>query len=135
MAAWAFRRYVTEGNRDPVKEWYDAQDDAVQAEFDAALLILRATHDWSRKKRVKKLTGRHRGLTEIIVNLSVGRGVRRRLRPVGIWRPEHGDFILLMGCEKKMRGSVYIPSGAFDTAMDYKAAFEAGKGSLRDHHI
>ena len=135
MAAWVFRRYLPDWKLDPVKEWYDAQDDAVQAAFDTALLVLRATKDWSRKKRVKVLSGKHQGLTELIINIEVKRGVRRRLRPVGIWRPEHGDFILLMGCEKKMRGSVYIPAGAFDTAMDYRAAFNAGKGTLCDHDI
>ena len=135
MPTWTFRRYVTDRNVDPVKAWYEAQDAAVRSAFDTSLLILRATPDWTRKKRVKELTGKHQGLTEIIINIPVKRGIRRRLRPVGIWRPGHGEFILLMGCEKRIRGSVYIPPRAFDIAMGYKAAFDTGRGSLRDHDI
>ena len=101
MSTWTFRRYVTDRNNDPVKDWYEAQDAIVRSAFDTSLLILRATPDWTRKKRVKNLTGMHQGLTEIIINIPVKRGIRRRLRPVGIWRPEHDDFILLMGCEKR----------------------------------
>ena len=139
MTPWMFRDYVTADDHDVFDEWYSAQDDAVQAALDATLYLLRATNDWldERVGEFKQLTGKHAGLSEIMFDIQArqpgGRQwTKRRFRPAGLWRPEQRDFILFVGCEKRLRGLIYIPAGAFDRALEYKVAFEQGKGGLRE---
>lgn len=122
-----------------IQEWYVAQSPAVQAQFDATLLILNASVNWEdpNTEEFKVLTGRHTGLGEIrfhIYTSSPGskRPYRRRFRPVGIWPPTiYGEFTMLLGCEKR-RGT-YKPHAAFDIALRLKIDFEQGRGSVCDH--
>ena len=121
MAFWRFFDYWTcpaEGERNLIQEWYDAQEDAVQAQFDATLFTLAATEDWTdpELEEFKVLTGRHLGLGEIRFAIDVRpagrRQFKRRFRPVGIWPPEHLDFIILLGCEKSGRGYSGLSCGS-----------------------
>lgn len=132
MALWRFMDYCTEDGRNLIQEWYAAQAEAVKAAFDATLFILAATEDWTVKKfdGFKILTERHVGLGEIRFDLMLNRK-KRKFRPVGIWPPSGRDFMILLGCEKS--GRIYTPLNAFDLALEYKAQFEQGRGTICEH--
>lgn len=136
MPSWKFLDYVDPFGRNYVEEWYQSQDAEVRAEFDATLLILRGTEDWKGKrvKEFKELHRLHPGLSEIKFEVEAkhpdGRKYQRHFRPAGIWRPQHRDFIILLGCEKS--GRIYTPLNAFDTAMRHKADFEHGQGRTHE---
>ena len=138
MALWRFFEYVTEDDENLMAAWYAAQDPEVQAEFDATLLILRATDDWENEdvEHFKPLVKNHVGLGEIrfyVEGLAPGatRPHRRRFRPVGIWPPttDH-EFVLILGCEKS--GRTYIPHAAFELALHHKAVLDQGRGTVRE---
>jgi hypothetical protein len=138
MASWRFMDYCTDDGRNLIQEWYAAQDDAVKVAFDATLFTLAATEDWEAAsvQEFKVLTERHAGLGEIRFDVEAKepgwkKPRKRRFRPVGIWHPGEREFILLLGCEKS--GRIYTPLNAFDLALEYKAQFEQGRGTIREH--
>ena len=113
MALWRFMAYCMEGSGENlIATWYEAQDPAVQAAFDATLLTLGDTPDWSDEevKEFKVLTQEHVGLGEIRFNIEWKeegrRPYKRRFRPLGIWPPTGKDFIILLGCEKSGRTEI-----------------------------
>lgn len=129
MALWRIRAYHLAGGFCPIREWYEAQNVEVRAEFDATLATLSATADWSDTWQFKELTKSHAGLGEIRFKLE-GPPLRR-FRPVGLWPPIiQREFILLLGCEKAL--GVYIPSDAFTLALEYKRRLERGEGEVHD---
>lgn len=134
MALWKFKAYHLAGGHCPIREWYRQQDCEVQAEFDAALTILRATDDWMDTQLFEVLRREHEGLGEIRFKLE--KPTVRRFRPVGIWPPlTDREFILLIGCEKGRYGRL-IPSRAFDTALEYRRRFmEKGEGTAHDYDV
>jgi hypothetical protein len=130
MPLWRFMAYEPAPGSCPIQDWYAAQDEAVQAEFDAALATLSATVDWTDAKSFKVLTKNHIGLGEMRFRLD-GPPIRR-FRPVGIWPPlVEREFILLVGCEK--RRYVYTPADAFTLALEYKRRLEAGIGETHEY--
>jgi hypothetical protein len=133
MAFWRFMAYVTDDSTDPMKKWYDSQDAEVRVAFDATLFTLAATEDWThrRVKSFKILTGAHSGLCELRFTVEPQPRKKRRFRPLGVWRKDSRDFILLGGSEKS--GRILIPPNAFDLALLYKAEFEAGKGKIYEY--
>ena len=138
MIPWSFKDYWTEDGHNLIQQWYEDQDDEVQAAFDGTLLRLRAVDDWLDRK-VKEfdlLSRQHEGLGELRFYVwedhpDTGKQFIRRFRPAGIWRPEKREFILLLGCEKA-HGS-YIPHDAFDLALRHKTLLEQGRGTIREH--
>jgi hypothetical protein len=132
MALWRLLVYYPDAVTCPMKDWYDSQDDVVQAEFDATVAILLARRDWADGHREFKVLARdHAGLGEIRFRLD--KPSLRRFRPVGIWPPlVDREFILLLGCEKPQRG-VYLPADAFTRGLEYKRMLEAGIGEIRDY--
>ena len=97
--------YVTEDGQNLILDWYEIQDDAVRAQFDVTLDILKAVQDWTDEdvEEFKPLTKKHVGLGEIrfdVPALAPGakRPHKRRFRPVGIWPSlNDGEFILILG--------------------------------------
>jgi hypothetical protein len=140
MAMWRFWDYFTEDHRCPIRDWYGAQDPAVQAAFDVVVLILRDTEDWTASdvEEFKRLEEPHVGLSEIRFQVDVPRRgnrnpYKRHFRPAGLYRPEERDFVFLVGCEKS--GRIYTPADAFDQALRYKTQFESGLGVTDDHRF
>jgi hypothetical protein len=133
MPLWRFMDYHTEQGINLVSQWYEAQDEEIRADFDATLLLLAATEDWTHKrvKAFKVLTGKHAGLCEIRFTVEVERKKKRRFRPLGVWRKDSRDFVLIGGCEKS--GRMLIPPNAFELALRYKAEFEGGRGKVYEH--
>lgn len=138
MSLWRFFDYCTEDGVNLIQVWYLEQDGKVRAAFDATVFVLGATKDWEdpKVKEFKLLQNRHAGLAELRFDIDVRpprapKSYKRRFRPVGIWRPEQRQFILLLGCEKTRL--TYTPAGAFDTALKYKRQFEQGRGWIREH--
>jgi hypothetical protein len=136
MSLWTIHAYHLAGCFCPIQEWYRAQGIRahgieVQAQFDAALGILKAEVDWTDTKLFKVLTKKHRGLGEIRFRLE-GPPVRR-FRPVGIWPPLIAyEFILLVGCEKV--GGRYIPEDALTRALEYRRRFiDDGEGNIHEY--
>lgn len=114
LAKWTFRFYVSASGRRVVEKWYEEQDDAVQAKFDAVLEYLsqRDLSEWIRPDYAP-LSGRQSGLGEL--RFSHGGKV---YRPLGCFGPERFEFTILIGCSKK--GRRYDPPDALDTALDRK---------------
>ena len=133
MALWRFMDYVDEGNNNLIQMWRTSQNDAVKAAFDATLLMLADTADWTspRCTEFKVLTEDHIGLGEIRFNVH-DEGKKRHFRPVGIWPRVGSDFIILLGIEKM--GRMLIPRDAFNEALRYKNLYERqGRGSICEH--
>jgi hypothetical protein len=133
MPLWRFFDYINEDGENLIDDWYKAQDDdSIRVQFDATAFLLSATEDWThrRVKAFKVLTGRHVGLCELRFTVETAR-VKRRFRPLGIWRKDSRDFVLLGGCEKS--GRILFPSNAFELAVHYKTEFEEGRGRIREH--
>jgi hypothetical protein len=133
MKYWRFLDYRTKEGLTLIVDWYNGQDIEVQVAFDVVLSILAGTRNWDDPdlyefKEFK--TGKYVGLSEVKFSVDQG-GKKRIFRPIGIWRPDSQEFILILGCEKS--GRIKIPSDAFDLALRYKAEFEDGKGSVHEH--
>lgn len=136
MSLWRFIAYYPKGKGCPVRDWYDVQHPKVRAELDFTLGILKGADVWIGRDEFKELTGEHAGLCEIRFNVqfpkpgSPSGQVKRRFRPLGIWRPREREFILLVGYEKS--GRLWLPPNAFTLALKYKREFELGMGELHD---
>lgn len=141
MALWRFFDYVTEDEENLIGTWYDAQDPAIQAQFDTTLLILAGISDWEDDdvEQFKPLVDAHAGLGEIRFHVDqraqgAKKATRRRFRPVGPWPPViPREFVMILGCEEKRSG--YIPPRAFDIALGHKTALEAGRGRTSEHPL
>jgi len=130
MKYWQFMNYHTEEGRNLIQEWYEAEDEAVQAAFDMTLNTLAGLRDWTDTWQFKILTGNHAGLCEL--KFLVG---KTKYRPVGFFDPGASvstQFVLILGCKKS--GRIYTPVGAFDTALELKRLYiDEGKGSIHEH--
>jgi hypothetical protein len=131
MSFWRIKDYWPDPNTNLAQDWYDLQEDEVQAEFDIAVILLAATVDWSKLPGFIPRKGRYTGLYEIVVDVKLPYEKKKRhYRPIGIWRPDSQDFIILLVCEKN--GKTYDPS--LDTALSHKRAWEQErKGDIHDH--
>ena len=134
MDTWHIRDYVTEDGHNLLMEWYEQQDESVQAGLDHAVLLARATDNWTNPEKgwFKELTEKHAGLSEFRLKVK-SRLFERKFRPVGVFQPTSREFTFILGCEKKMGGLIYVPAKAFDLALAHKADMEAGKGTLHEH--
>ena len=123
--------YVTIRGQNPVREWIAAQGKEVRASLNFLVYQLRVRDNWLEPEfnGFSLLKGKHLGLGE----LRFWTEDERKFRIAGLYRPEHRDFICLVGCQKWHRGSIYKPFGAFDLAMKHKRNFDAGKGEIVDH--
>jgi len=133
MLFWRVMDYWPEPGVNLIGDWYDLQEDDVRAEFDVALLILSSNEDWIKIPEFNPLRGKNAGLYEILIDIRLPREKKKRhFRPIGIWRPDSRDFILLLACEK--RGKNYDPP--LDKALEYKADWEQHeKGEIREHNF
>jgi hypothetical protein len=139
MTLWKFFDYVTDNEENLVRVWYEAQDLAVQAQFDATLTLLGGLANWEDDtvEEFKPLVNQHKGLGEIRFHIDerppgATKAKRRRFRPVGVWPVLRDlEFILILGCEKTRMA--YIPAHAFDSALGYKAALLEGNGTIHEH--
>lgn len=131
MPLWNIKAYHLAGGTCPIQDWYRVQDIEVKAEFDAAIGVLSATENWMDEPNLfKELTRTHAGLGEI--RFMLRKPTIRRFRPVGIWPPiTENEFILLLGCEKRM--GIYIPPDAFTQALIHRREFEMGRGEIHDY--
>jgi hypothetical protein len=50
MPFWRFMGYVDDDSADLVRDWYNKQDAAVRVAFDATLMTLAGTADWTHKR-------------------------------------------------------------------------------------
>ncbi len=135
MTPWRILEYVTADGISPVQDWYEAQEDGVRAAFDNVILLLRAVEDWLNPERVEfaNLKREHVGLSEVRFWFKPRfLAKHRKFRVAGLYRPDEREFVLLVGCEKRLR-SLYIPRDPFDLAMTYKQHLEVGEGGLREH--
>lgn len=133
MFFWRLMDYHPEPGVSPIGDWYDQQEDEVRAEFDVGLLILSSNEDWTKIPEFKPLKGKNVGLYEILIDVRLPHEKKQRhFRPIGIWRPDSRDFILLFVCEKS--GKNYNPPP--EKALEYKAAWEQHKkGKIYEHNF
>ncbi len=99
---WVFKCYCRSSNGatgvDVINEWYDSQDEEVQAELDATLeFFTNRPHDEWRRPRFDKLSGGTcRGLYEIRVKTSSG-----QYRVLGSFGMERNEFTLYIAFHKQ----------------------------------
>ena len=121
--------YHTEDAGNLIRSWYAGVDDKVRAAFDGVLDILRATREWDDLYQFKNFTtGDFVGLSQLRFSIWEKGKVKRRFRPLGIWRPQDREFVLILVCEKS--GRMKKPSDAFELALKYKTQFDLGKGKI-----
>lgn len=137
MSPWRFIAYHPKGEGCPIRDWYEAQHPKVQVAFDFTLATLKGTDVWVGTKEFKELTREHLGLAELRFNVefpkpgSPSGRVKRRFRPLGIWRPREREFVLLVGYEKS--GRLRLPPNVFVLAFKYKREFGLGMGELHEY--
>jgi hypothetical protein len=139
MKPWRFLDYWPEEGHNPIREWCAAQEERVQAEFDAALAALAQTPDWlapGNQDLFRPLTRGESGLGEIVFQFDWKlprrpKPTRRRFRVFGILRSDDREFVLLVASEKQ-RGN-YNPSNAPQKANEYRLAYERGEGETNEH--
>jgi hypothetical protein len=134
MRQWRFMDYHTEDAGNLITPWYASVNDKVRAAFDGVLDTLANTKDWDDPDLYEFknfVTGEFVGLAELRFSIKEKHTVKRRFRPLGIWRPQDREFILILVCEKS--GRMKIPPNAFELAMEYKRQFDQGRGMLYEH--
>lgn len=137
MSPWRFIAYHPRGVGCPIRDWYDAQHPKVRTAFDFTVGILKGTDVWIGTREFRELEGEHLGLAEVRFNVefpkpgSPSGQVKRRFRPLGVWRPREREFVFLVGYEKS--GRMWLPSNAFKLAFRFKREFELGMGEVNDY--
>jgi hypothetical protein len=127
LRLWTIRFYVSGTGRPVVQQWYDDQNDDVQAGFDTVLeyLAQRERREWVRPE-FSLLTGKYSGLGEMRFDSG-----KVEYRPLGCFGPARSDFTILIGTTKK--GKNYDPRNALDTALERKSFVgEVGRTNVYD---
>jgi hypothetical protein len=139
MNPWAVREYVTEEGQNLIRLWYAKQGQEARAEIDVGVAVLRQTPDWldPELELFKVLVGKHQGLSQIRINFGVRppgtkKQTVRRIRILGVYRPEAREFLMILGCEKF--GMNTTPPNAFDDALRYRNEWSLGRGWTHEHY-
>jgi len=119
--------YQPEGGEEHLLEWYYGQEEDLKAQFVADLLSLAWVDEWDEETDCVALTGQYLGLNELVIDIKLAT-YWLHIRPVGIWKPDSRDFIILLCCEKN--GDDYDPP--LSKALEYKTAWEQHKGEIYD---
>lgn len=135
---WRFQDYETKDGEIPIRDWYKSQTPQVRSAFDTTVRHLSVTEVWTVEDGAKTLTGRHAGLTELMIDIDewapkAAKGVKRRFRPIGLKNSDEGAFLLFGGCEKL--GGVLNPLSTFDDAIRRWREWERGMGKVHDHDV
>lgn len=135
MPLWRFLDYCPVENGSCIRDWYDVQEPNVKAAFDVTVELLSIQRKWVAELgdpeigSFKVLNREHAGLSEI--RFEVDRPKKRHFRPLGIWMEGTYIFIFLNAYEKS--GRCTIPPNALKRALELKALWEEGKGTICDH--
>jgi hypothetical protein len=130
MGFWRFMEYLPASGINPVRSWYDEQEEEIQAEFDFALHAQTQDRDWEDSPAVTALQGPYLGLMEICVDMEID-DEGRQFRAVGSFRPDNRDFVLFLVTVE--RGEE--PDPLLGMALAYKTAWEMGDGELDEHRF
>lgn len=108
---WTIRAYVTGGNRDVLKEWYEAQTPRVRAKFDTQIKFLAHSPrlDWKREPFAPLSNAQGMGEIRFFSD-------KVQHRPIGYFGPGQMEFTILF-CAKE-KGGKFVPKGALKTAED-----------------
>jgi hypothetical protein len=108
-----------------VREWYDEQDESVQAAFETALKFLsQQPPAWWDRPRVGKLRKECKGLIEIIFEVG-----NVQHRPIGYYSGKLEFTIVAFATE---RGGRFDPVNVCETAKKRIAIIEADKERARE---
>ena len=66
---WRFQDYETKDGEIPIRDWYKSQSPQVRSAFDTTVRHLSVTEVWTVEDGAKTLTGRHAGLTELMIDI------------------------------------------------------------------
>jgi hypothetical protein len=131
MSFWHIKDYAPDPPENPIRDWYEGQEDEVQLDFDYALHTLAETYDWTTVKEFRALKGRYLGLYEVAIDVKSYYWKKKRyFRPIGVWQPDSSDFIILLVCEKK--AGMYTPP--LSRALEMKSQWEKG-GTIYDREV
>lgn len=133
---WRFEDYIDSHGRNATWEWLAKQDAGTRAHIVSLLHLLSSIDDWSHKKTknlVKRLDGKHAGMTELRLTRE-----RTRARPKQMFRlggephPQGYRFVLCGGGLKDARGE-FDPPDAFDKTYRRWQDHCAGEGTTSEH--
>ena len=114
-----------------INRWYESQDDKVKAHFHYVLNEVAVTRELDDSPSFNRLKYRHIGLFTIRFEV-IGGGKKRQFRPVGFWKLNSNELILVDGCEKS--GRFTIPPGVYETALQIQLEYYTeGKGMIYEH--
>jgi len=132
MSIWRLMDYYPEPGLNPVRDWYEEQEEDVQAEFDFALRAFIANEDWTEASEVLALGGRYVGLYEVCIEVFSLDDRETHFRAIGAWRQDSRNFILFLVSE--LSEGQYEPP--LERAFERKVAWEKGKkGEIYDHQF
>lgn len=98
---------ASNGGGGGIYDWFSGLSGAYRAQVFTVLELLRAEPRWDETvEEVKDLRGACEGLTEIIIDFSVGE-TEVHIRILGFHGPGRGEFTLLTGFEKTNDNSIY----------------------------
>src|SRR5260370_37774164 len=142
MRPWSLLDHVTPEGRNSYQEWYGTLDPDAHAAIDRTVSELSEGYDdWTDRegKEFRQFTEEEVGLSAIRISILAEPKRRkfiphkRRIRVLGLYRPELSEFIFLGGFEKTYGGLIKIPANALERAMKRKQQVEDGEGSTREH--
>jgi len=111
---WTFKCFLSEGGKNVIAEWYEAQSATVRAAFDTALEYLR---DQPPKNWVRPFVGTLRGECAGLVEIRFTED-RVRHRPIRFYGPQRMEFTLLTCAVEKNRK--FVPPSTCKVALDRK---------------
>jgi hypothetical protein len=132
MRIWQFFDYSPEGGGCPITEWYEVQEAAVRAAFDATVEDLAATEEWNDSPSFGTLDRNpaHAGLSEVRF-YAFQNNRKINYRAIGRLRGEAREFIFFVGLAKS--GRVTIPPDALLEAARLLRQLEQGRGEINAH--
>lgn len=125
MSEWTFMEFLTSSGRGVITEWY-ADDLTLEAqqEFDTILRFLAVT------PRVLWTRPQYSPLTPEISEIRF-RANNLQHRPLGFFRSEAKQYIMVVGATKK--GRLYTPREALSTAIDRKNRILTRRSLIRTY--
>ena len=135
MGFWRIKDYCPNPPDNPIQDWYDDQVEEIAVAFDFALHIVARTEDWKKSEirpLVVPIEDPYVGLYKILVDVELSYQKEKRLiRPIGIWRPDSRDFIILLVSTE--HGNDYDPP--LIRALELQARWEKKEGETYDREV
>lgn len=127
MVFWRIKDYCPNPPENPIQDWYDEQVEEVAIAFEFVVRMVARTEDWRKSELrplIVPLEEPYAGLYEILIDAELSEEETILIRPIGVWRPDSSDLIILQVSTK--RADDYYPP--LSVALELRLRWEAGEG-------